>query len=84
MQPPPRKGNYAKFLKNLHAEQINKLNLKNHHECELLEDIKSFTIKRSALERTYAEELLKLTSQFLNKKAPNIPDIKLDGSEEKW
>ncbi|XP_072161676.1 protein nervous wreck isoform X2 [Bemisia tabaci] len=28
--------------------------------------------------------LLKISSAFLNKKIPNIPDIKTDGSEEKW
>lgn len=33
-------GNYAKFLKNLHSEQVTKLQAKNHHECELLEDIR--------------------------------------------
>lgn len=48
-------GNYAKFLKNLHSEQINKLILKNQHECDLLEDIRTFTIKRSAIEKSYSE-----------------------------
>jgi hypothetical protein len=33
-------GNFAKFLKNLHSEQVAKLQAKNHHECELLEDIR--------------------------------------------
>ncbi|KAG8335697.1 F-BAR and double SH3 domains protein 2 [Homalodisca vitripennis] len=33
-------GNYAKFLKNLHAEQLAKLQLKNQNECELLDDIR--------------------------------------------
>ncbi|XP_072401280.1 protein nervous wreck isoform X3 [Diabrotica undecimpunctata] len=84
MQPPPRKGNYAKFLKNLHSEQINKLILKNQHECDLLEDIRTFTIKRSAIEKSYSEALLKISSAYLNKKIPNIPDIKVDGGEEKW
>ncbi|CAH1119737.1 unnamed protein product [Phaedon cochleariae] len=84
MQPPPRKGNYVKFLKNLHTEQINKLILKNQHECDLLEDIRSFIIKRSAIEKSYSEALLKISSAYLNKKIPNIPDIKLEGGEEKW
>ncbi|CAH2008525.1 unnamed protein product [Acanthoscelides obtectus] len=84
MQPPPRKGNYAKFLKNLHTEQINKLLLKNQHECDLLEDIRTFVIKRSAIEKSYSEALLKISSAYLNKKIPNIPDIKLDGGDEKW
>ncbi|XP_055686958.1 protein nervous wreck isoform X2 [Lutzomyia longipalpis] len=84
MQPPPRKGNYTKFLKNLHAEQVAKLQLKNQHECDLLEDIRLFTIKRSAIEKSYSEALLKISSAYLNKKMPNIPDIKMEGTEEKW
>jgi hypothetical protein len=44
-----------------------------------------FTVRRSALEKTYCEELLKLSSSFLkDKKIPNIPDIKIEGGEEKW
>lgn len=48
-------GNYAKFLKNLHAEQTAKLSAKNQHECDLLEDIRTFTLKRSAIEKSYSE-----------------------------
>ncbi|KAH8286186.1 hypothetical protein KR054_003996, partial [Drosophila jambulina] len=77
-------GNYVKFLKNLHTEQVAKLQLKNQHECDLLEDIRQFTIKRSAIEKSYSEALLKISSQYLNKKIPNIPDIKMDGIEERW
>uniref|UniRef100_A0A1B0G7J7 FCH and double SH3 domains protein 2 n=1 Tax=Glossina morsitans morsitans TaxID=37546 RepID=A0A1B0G7J7_GLOMM len=84
MQPPPRKGNYVKFLKNLHTEQVAKLQLKNQHECDLLEDVRQFTIKRSAIEKSYSEALLKISSQYLNKKIPNIPDIKMEGMEERW
>ncbi|XP_046141677.1 protein nervous wreck isoform X3 [Osmia bicornis bicornis] len=84
MQPPPRKGNYTKFLKNVHAEQAAKLQAKNQHECDLLEDIRNFTIKKSAIEKSYSEALLKISSAYLNKKIPNIPDLKVDGGEEKW
>ncbi|XP_011688356.1 PREDICTED: F-BAR and double SH3 domains protein 2 isoform X2 [Wasmannia auropunctata] len=84
MQPPPRKGNYAKFLKNVHTEQAAKLHAKNQHECDLLEDIRNFTIKKSAIEKSYSEALLKISSAYLNKKIPNIPDLKVDGAEEKW
>ncbi|XP_022122353.2 protein nervous wreck isoform X2 [Pieris rapae] len=84
MQPPPRKSNYTKFLKNLHSEQIAKLYAKNQHECDLLEDLRTYTIKRSAIEKSYSEALLKISSAYLNKKIPNIPDIKVDGAEEKW
>ncbi|XP_063699365.1 protein nervous wreck isoform X2 [Culicoides brevitarsis] len=84
MQPPPRKGNYTKFLKGLHAEQLSKLQQKNQHECELLEDIRQFTLKRSAIEKQYSEALLKVSSQYLNKKnVPNIPEIGGSG-DERW
>lgn len=76
-------GNHTKFLKTLHTEQVAKLQMKNQHECELLEDIRQFTIKRSAIEKSYSESLLKLSSVYLNKKMVCIPEIKLDGSE-KW
>jgi hypothetical protein len=33
-------GNYVKFLKHLHSEQVAKLQAKNQHECDLLEDIR--------------------------------------------
>ncbi|KAL9700514.1 hypothetical protein quinque_003955 [Culex quinquefasciatus] len=84
MQPPPRKGNYTKFLKNLHSEQLAKLLLKNQNECELLEDIRQFTLKRSAIEKSYSEALLKISSAYLNKKQACIPEIKMDGADEKW
>ncbi|XP_048488427.1 protein nervous wreck isoform X4 [Plutella xylostella] len=83
-RPPRFISNYTKFLKNLHAEQISKLHAKNQHECDLLEDLRSYTIKRSAIEKSYSEALLKISSAYLNKKIPNIPDIKVDGAEEKW
>ncbi|KOC61529.1 FCH and double SH3 domains protein 2 [Habropoda laboriosa] len=77
-------GNYAKFLKNVHAEQTAKLQAKNQHECDLLEDIRNFTIKKSAIEKSYSVALLKISSAYLNKKIPNIPDLKIEGGEEKW
>ncbi|KAJ0184049.1 hypothetical protein K1T71_000472 [Dendrolimus kikuchii] len=77
-------SNYTKFLKNLHTEQIAKLHAKNQHECDLLEDLRTYTIKRSAIEKSYSEALLKISSAYLNKKIPNIPDLKVDGAEEKW
>ncbi|KAF6200581.1 hypothetical protein GE061_005024, partial [Apolygus lucorum] len=45
---------------------------------------KNFILKRSAIEKSYAEALLKISSAFLNRKIANIPDLKTDGSEEKW
>lgn len=45
---------------------------------------RSYTIKRSAIERSYSEALLKISSAYLNKKIPDIPDIKTDGGAEQW
>ncbi|XP_026824284.1 F-BAR and double SH3 domains protein 2 isoform X2 [Ooceraea biroi] len=51
MQPPPRKVNYAKSLKNVHAEQAAKLQAKNQHECDLLEDVRNmWNVWRTVLE----------------------------------
>ncbi|KAJ8687996.1 hypothetical protein QAD02_023791 [Eretmocerus hayati] len=77
-------GNYAKFLKNVHQEQAAKLLAKNQHECDLLEDIRNFVIKKSAIEKSYAEALLKISSAYLNKKLPNIPDLKMDAADDRW
>ena len=34
------KGNYVKVLKNLHTEQLSKVQWKHQQECELLEDLR--------------------------------------------
>ncbi|XP_035709024.1 protein nervous wreck-like isoform X3 [Folsomia candida] len=85
MQPPPmRKGPYLKVLTNVHKEQIARLQAKNQHECDLLEDIRSFTKQRSAIEKSYAEALLKISNAYLNKKIPSIPDLRDDDGDEQW
>ena len=72
---PPRNGNIVKFLKNHHQEQLDKLVLKNQIEIGIVEDIRNFVKQKCSLEKTYAEGLLKLSTNFQNKKIPNIPDI---------
>ena len=72
---PPRNGNIVKFLKNHHQEQLDKLVLKNQIEIAIVEDIRNFVKQKCTLERSYAEGLLKLSTNFQNKKIPNIPNI---------
>jgi hypothetical protein len=72
---PPRNGNIVKFLKNHHQEQLEKLVLKNQIEIGIVEDIRNFVKQKCSLEKSYAEGLLKLSTNFQNKKIPNIPDI---------
>ncbi|KAK7926029.1 hypothetical protein WMY93_008339 [Mugilogobius chulae] len=42
-------------LKAVHAEQMSRLQLKHQSECELLEDLRTFSQKRAAIERDYAQ-----------------------------
>ena len=72
---PPRNGNIVKFLKNHHQEQLDKLVLKNQIEIGIVEDIRNFVKQKCSLEKSYAEGLLKLSTNFQNKKIPNIPDV---------
>ncbi|CAI9734471.1 F-BAR and double SH3 domains protein 2-like isoform X5 [Octopus vulgaris] len=84
MQPPPRKVKHAAALKLIHTEQLQKLQSKHQQEVELLEDIRIFSQKRSAIEKEYAQSLLKLTSSLLKKDIVLPPDIPSeDGKEHK-
>lgn len=75
MQPPPRKVKVTQELKNTHAEQMTRLHFKNQTECDLLEDMRSYSLKKGQLERDYAQALQKLASQYLKRDWPGIdPD----------
>ena len=80
---PPRNGNIVKFLKNHHQEQLDKLVLKNQIEIGIVEDIRNFVKQKCSLEKSYAEGLLKLSTNFQNKKIPNIPDIASSAKDSK-
>ena len=83
-QPPPRKGDfsgllrawwrtlisgaYNKFVVNLHKEQTSKLQAKNQQELDLLDDIRNFMKQKAAIEKHYADGLLKLSSVYGTKK----------------
>ncbi|XP_041357281.1 protein nervous wreck-like isoform X2 [Gigantopelta aegis] len=74
-QPPPRKVKAPAALKNIHTEQVSKLQSKNQQEIDLLEDIRVFSRQRSLLEKDYAQGLLKLTSQLLKHEFPAQPEL---------
>ncbi|KAK1882727.1 F-BAR and double SH3 domains protein 2, partial [Dissostichus eleginoides] len=57
-------------LKHTHAEQMSRLQIKHQTECDLLEDLRTFSQKRSAVERDYAQALQKLANQYLKKEWP--------------
>ena len=53
---------------NLHKEQTSKLQAKNQQELDLLDDIRNFMKQKAAIEKHYAEGLLKLSSVYGTKK----------------
>ncbi|KAM6447654.1 F-BAR and double SH3 domains protein 2 [Liasis olivaceus] len=72
MQPPPRKVKITQELKLIHAEQMSKLQAKHQAECDLLEDMRTFSQKKAAIEREYAQGMQKLASQYLKKEWPGV------------
>ncbi|KAF6103353.1 FCH and double SH3 domains 2 [Phyllostomus discolor] len=55
MQPPPRKVKVTQELKNIQVEQMTKLQAKHQAECDLLEDMRTFSQKKAAIEKEYAQ-----------------------------
>lgn len=72
MQPPPRKVKVTQELRNIQGEQMTKLQAKHQAECDLLEDMRTFSQKKAAIEREYAQGIQKLTSQYLKRDWPGI------------
>ncbi|XP_074865522.1 F-BAR and double SH3 domains protein 1 isoform X2 [Carettochelys insculpta] len=67
MQPPPRKVKLSQETKVRLLEQLSSLQNKQQREAELLEDIRSYSKQRSAIEREYGQALQRLASQFLKR-----------------
>jgi len=63
-QLPPRKGAYTKHIHNLHKDQLASTQVKNNQELDLLDDIMGFMKKRGAIEKQYAEAMLKLSNTY--------------------
>uniref|UniRef100_A0A8C3RY15 FCH domain-containing protein n=1 Tax=Chelydra serpentina TaxID=8475 RepID=A0A8C3RY15_CHESE len=67
MQPPPRKVKLTQEVKVRFIEQLSSLQSKQQRETELLEDIRSYSKQRSAIEREYGQALHRLAGQFLKR-----------------
>ena len=72
---PKNNDNILKYLRNHHQQQIDKLLMKNQLEIDIVEEIRSFVKQKCNLDKNYAESLLKLSTNFQNKKLANIPNI---------
>ncbi|XP_020957953.1 F-BAR and double SH3 domains protein 2 isoform X9 [Sus scrofa] len=51
---------------------MTKLQAKHQAECDLLEDMRTFSQKKAAIEREYAQGIQKLASQYLKRDWPGI------------
>ncbi|XP_012733948.2 F-BAR and double SH3 domains protein 1 isoform X1 [Fundulus heteroclitus] len=67
MQPPPRKVKESQQVKLLFSEQLSKLQSKQHQDTELLEEIRSFSKQRAAIEKDYGQALQRLAVQYQKK-----------------
>ncbi|XP_056296104.1 F-BAR and double SH3 domains protein 1-like [Pseudoliparis swirei] len=63
MQPPPRKVKESQQVKLLFSEQLSKLQTKQHQDTELLEEIRTFSKQRAAIEKEYGQALQRLAVQ---------------------
>ncbi|XP_044060907.1 F-BAR and double SH3 domains protein 1-like isoform X2 [Siniperca chuatsi] len=64
MQPPPRKVKESQQVKLVFSEQLSKLQTKQHQDSELLEEIRSFSKQRAAIEKEYGQALQRLAVQY--------------------
>uniref|UniRef100_A0AAZ3R9F6 F-BAR and double SH3 domains protein 2 n=1 Tax=Oncorhynchus tshawytscha TaxID=74940 RepID=A0AAZ3R9F6_ONCTS len=72
---PKKLSQYKIFLtelKNTLIEQMTRLHLKHQTECDLLEDMRAYSLKKGQLERDYVQALQKLASQYLKRDWPGI------------
>nr|XP_033803683.1 F-BAR and double SH3 domains protein 2 isoform X2 [Geotrypetes seraphini] len=72
MQPPPRKVKVTQELKIIQVDQMTKLQAKHQAECDLLEDMRTFSQKKAVIERDYAQAIQKLASQYIKKDWPGV------------
>merc|ERR1712073_149882 len=54
---------------------------KNQQELDLLDDIRNFMKQRAAIEKLYADGLIKLSSVYGTKKIANLEDVKIEDDQ---
>ncbi|XP_029917517.1 F-BAR and double SH3 domains protein 1-like [Myripristis murdjan] len=67
MQPPPRKVKESQEVKLEFLEQLGRLQTKHQQDTELLEEIRSFSKQRAAIEKEYGQALQRLAVQYQKK-----------------
>ncbi|MED6273472.1 hypothetical protein CHARACLAT_006806 [Characodon lateralis] len=83
MQPPPRKVKESQQVKLLFSEQLSKLQSKQHQDTELLEEIRSFSKQRAAIEKEYGHTSLIMALSQYPHFHPCVPELRVpvDGFE---
>ncbi|XP_076360074.1 F-BAR and double SH3 domains protein 2-like isoform X2 [Tachypleus tridentatus] len=82
MQPPPRKTKAVTSLRNIHNEQITKLQAKHQQDADLLEDIRNFMKTRANIEKEYGQALAKLANSYLQRKVQIVAEIKSGNDDQ--
>lgn len=75
MQPPSRKMKPAQEVKLRFLEQLSILQTRQQREADLLEDIRSYSKQRAAIEREYGQALQKLAGPFLKREGHRSGDM---------
>ncbi|ERE85863.1 FCH and double SH3 domain protein 1 [Cricetulus griseus] len=75
MQPPPRKVKPAQEVKLRFLEQLSILQTRQQREADLLEDIRSYSKQRAAIEREYGQALQKLAGPFLKREGQRSGEV---------
>uniref|UniRef100_G1REU7 F-BAR and double SH3 domains protein 1 n=1 Tax=Nomascus leucogenys TaxID=61853 RepID=G1REU7_NOMLE len=75
MQPPPRKLKPAQEVKFRFLEQLSILQTRQQREADLLEDIRSYSKQRAAIEREYGQALQKLAGPFLRREGHRSGEV---------
>ncbi|XP_023217516.1 F-BAR and double SH3 domains protein 2-like [Centruroides sculpturatus] len=76
------RGKASSSLRNIHNEQLSKLQAKHQQDVDFLEDFRNFAKIRAAIEKEYGQALLKLATTYLQRKVPNINELKGDETED--
>ncbi|XP_047440294.1 F-BAR and double SH3 domains protein 1-like [Mugil cephalus] len=86
MQPPPRKVKESQQVKLVFSEQLSKLQAKQHQDIELLEEIRSYSKQRAAIEKEYGQALQRLATQYQKKdwQRGNTDDTTSGGAFAVW
>lgn len=78
-----KSGQLAGQLKPILAEQQHRLQAKNGHDADLIDDLRTYIKIKSNIEKDYAQALIKLTSTHQKK----YPQFKIESDPEngtKW